>query len=183
MGTYRAGVAALAGGALVRQGLFYLRETMTDDTQRGPFAAAFHDLLKPSTPLDAAPFDFAAFEDVDRADVRIKDPTTGAATAMVITLAGPEHPDRKRLTFARQRRLRAGLAKTGKLQVGDPEDDAADQLDMLVACTLAWSGAAVPYSPAAARALYGDKRRTWLRDQVQAALDERELFTRSSAAT
>ena len=80
-------------------------------------------------------------------------------------------------------RSRAGLAKTGKLQVGDPEDDAADQLDMLVACTLAWSGAAVPYSPAAARSLYGDKRRTWLRDQVQAALDERELFTRSSAAT
>jgi hypothetical protein len=138
---------------------------------------------KTPVPPDAAPFDFSAFEDVDRADVRIKDPTTGAPTAMVITLAGPEHPDRKRLTFARQRRLRAALAKTGKLQVGDPEDDAADQLDMLVACTLGWSGAAVAYTPAAARALYSDKRRTWLRDQVQAALDERELFTRSSAAT
>ena len=58
---------------------------MTDATQRGPYAEAFHDLLKPNTPPDAAPFDFAAFEDVDRADVRIKDPTTGAATAMVIT--------------------------------------------------------------------------------------------------
>jgi hypothetical protein len=127
--------------------------------------------------------DLDAFEDVDRADVRIKDPTTGAPTAMVITLAGPEHPDRKRLVFARQRRLRAVLAKTGKLQVSDPEDDAADQLDMLVACTLGWAGASVPFSRDAARKLYGDARRGWLRDQVQAALDERELFTRSSAPT
>ena len=126
-------------------------------------------------------FDFTRFEDTDRADVRIKDPTTGAPTPMVVTLAGPEHPDRKRITFARQRRMRSALAKTGKLQVGDPEDDEADELELLVICTLGWAGAPVAYSTAEARTLYADPKRRWLRDQVQAALNERELFTRSSA--
>lgn len=126
-------------------------------------------------------FDFTTYEDVDRADVRIKDPATGAPTAMVVTLAGPEHADRKRITFARQRRMRAALAKTGKLQVGDPEDDEADELDLLVICTLGWTGAPVAYSTAEARKLYSDPKRRWLRDQVQAALNERELFTRRSA--
>lgn len=128
-------------------------------------------------------FDFTAYEDVTSADVRIKNPATGAPTPMVVTLAGPEHPDRKRLTFARQRRMRAALAKTGKLQVGDPEDDEADELELLTACTLGWTGAPMPYTAAAARTLYADPKRRWLRDQVQAALNERELFTRSSAAS
>lgn len=126
-------------------------------------------------------FDLEAYEDVTSADVRIKDPTTGAPTPMVVTLAGPEHADRKRLTFARQRRLRAALAKTGKVPVSDPEEDDAEELDMLVACTLGWSGASVPYSPAEARRLYSDPKRRWLRDQVAAALQERELFTRACA--
>lgn len=126
-------------------------------------------------------FDPLAFEDVSTGSLRIKDPLTGAPTAMVVTLAGPEHPDRKKRLHARQRKLRAAMAKTGKLPMSDPEDDDADQVDELVASTLGWEGSAVPYSPEAARRLYGDAKRRWLRDQVQAALDERELFTRSSA--
>lgn len=142
-------------------------------------------LILPPHPASAPPaaFDFAAFDDVPSGTVRIKDPTTGAPTSMVITLAGPEHPDRKRRLFARQRRMRAALAKTGKLQMSDPEDDEAEELDELVASTLGWEGAAVPYSADAARAAYSDGKRRWLRDQVRQALDERELFTRSSAQT
>jgi hypothetical protein len=124
-------------------------------------------------------FDLDAYEDVTSAPVRIKDPTTGAPTPMVVTLAGPEHPDRKRITFARQRRMRAELAKTGRVPVTQPEDDEADELDTLVACTLGWSGASVEYTPAEARKLYSDPKRRWLRDQVSAALQERELFTRA----
>jgi hypothetical protein len=124
-------------------------------------------------------FDLDAYEDVTSAPVRIKDPTTGAPTPMVVTLAGPEHPDRKRITFARQRRMRAELAKTGRVPVTQPEDDEADELDTLVACTLGWAGASVEYSPAEARKLYSDPKRRWLRDQVSAALQERELFTRA----
>jgi hypothetical protein len=50
-----------------------------------------------------------------------------------------------------------------------------------VACTLGWTGSSLPYSAEAARKLYSDPKRRWLCDQVQAALDERELFMRSSA--
>lgn len=131
---------------------------------------------------EEAVFDFTAFEDVESAEVRIKDPTSGAPTPMVVTLAGPEHPDRKRLLFAKQRRMRSQLSKTGKVQLNDPEEDEAEELDQLVACTLGWRGAPVAYSRDAARQLYTDPRRRWLRDQVQAALQERELFTRRSAS-
>jgi len=126
-------------------------------------------------------FNLDDFEDVTSADVRIKNPVTGAPTGMVVTLAGPEHADRKRLTFTRQRRMRAALAKTGRVPVSDPEEDDADELDMLVACTLGWAGASVAFSTAEARRVYSDPKRRWLRDQVAAALQERELFTRACA--
>ncbi len=127
------------------------------------------------------PFDLMAFEDADSADLRIKHPVTGAPTTMVVQIAGPEHPLRRRLVLDRQRRLRAHLAKTGNMHISDPEDDAADDLELTVACTLGWRGAAQPYSPAAARELYADPKRRWLRDQVQAGLQDRALFMRSSA--
>lgn len=129
----------------------------------------------------AEALDILAFEDADSADLRIKHPVTGATTAMVVQIAGPEHPLRRRLVLDRQRRLRAHLAKTGNMHISDPEDDAADDLELTVACTLGWRGAAQPYSPAAARALYADPKRRWLRDQVQAGLQDRALFMRSSA--
>jgi hypothetical protein len=129
----------------------------------------------------AEELDILAFEDADSADLRIKHPVTGAPTAMVVQIAGPEHPLRRRLVLDRQRRLRAHLAKTGNMHISDPEDDAADDLELTVACTLGWRGAAQPYTPAAARALYADPKRRWLRDQVQAGLQDRALFMRSSA--
>ena len=121
----------------------------------------------------AEALDILAFEDADSADLRIKHPVTGAPTAMVVQIAGPEHPLRRRLVLDRQRRLRAHLAKTGNMHISDPEDDAADDLELTVACTLGWRGAAQPYSPAAARALYADPKRRWLRDQVRTALRSR----------
>ena len=130
------------------------------------------------------PFDPMAFEDVSSGDLQIKSPVDGAPTTMVITLAGPEQPDRKARLFARQRRMRSAFAKAGgKMPVNDPVDDAADELDEVVACTLNWKGSATPYSVEAARALYSDPKRRWLFDQVKQALQERELFTRSFAQT
>jgi hypothetical protein len=127
-------------------------------------------------------FDFSSFEDVPTGELRVRDPETGAPTPMTITLAGPEHPDRKRRTFARQRRMRAALAKTGKIPVTDPEEDDAQEVEELVSYTLGWAGTSAEYSPEAARKLYSDPKRRWLRDQVREALEERALFTRRSAA-
>lgn len=140
------------------------------------------------TPPDATDIlDLSDFQDVAASDVTIKHPTTGAPTQMVITIAGPEHPERKRQAFDRARKMRAQLQKTGKVQLADPVDDEADMTDQLVAFTLGWqglqrAGQPVPYSTDAARALYTDGKLRWLRDQVVAALDEREAFIKRSAA-
>jgi hypothetical protein len=119
------------------------------------------------------------------ASVVIKNAATGAPTAMVVKLAGPEQPERKRRLFARQRRLRAAMVKTGKLPTSDPEDDEIQAVDELVACTLGWEN---PYSwcgqfsPEAARKIYSNPERSWFRQQVQEAIDDLALFTRSSVA-
>jgi hypothetical protein len=136
-----------------------------------------------SIPAVQPPFDINAFEDALEGELRIKHPITGAPTTMVVQLAGPEHPLRRSIVLARQRRMRAQVARTGSVQIGDPEDDAAEDLELLVACTLGWRGAAQPYSPAAARELYGDVRRRWLREQVHLGLQDRQLFMTGSAPT
>lgn len=130
--------------------------------------------------------DLGEYEDMSSAELRIKHPSTGAPTAAVVVIAGPEHPQRKRLALGRQRRMRAGWQKTGRLQLTDPEEDEADELETLVAATLGWRGLMVggqelQWSPQAARQLYLDPKRRYFRDQVRAGLDERELFIQRSA--
>lgn len=129
--------------------------------------------------------DLDAFEDVQTGVCALKHPATGAAFGATITLAGPEHPVRQRFLMDRTRRMRAAVRKSGKLDVTDPLDDREEETDYLVACTLGWSGLerggmAVAFDAAAARQLYTDPKRQWLRSQVKAALDEAELFIGSS---
>jgi hypothetical protein len=130
-------------------------------------------------------FDLDSFEDVSSGEYVVKHPETNQPTAIVVTLAGPEHPNRKKIAFAAQRRLRKVLQQTGKLQLADPEEEEGEEVDMLVACTLGWKGIAVggkalAYSAEAARSLYTDPKRRWLRDQIKAALNEREHFIKRS---
>lgn len=141
------------------------------------------DTTTPTMSTDTKPFDLGAFEDTTTGEHRVRHPLTGAPTGMMVTLAGPEHPQRKALLHARQRKMRAALAKIGKLPVSDPEADEVDEVERLVVCTLGWRGATETYSEAAARALYTDPKRRWFRDQVAEALEERELFTRASVAS
>jgi hypothetical protein len=125
-------------------------------------------------------FTFLDYKDVPTADVQIKTPR--GMTGWTITIAGPEHPNRKRITFAKQRRMRALMSKTGKLPINDPEEEAAEELDLLMSCTLSWSGCPVPFSNDAMRALYSDPEYAYVREQVIAAMNERELFTRACSA-
>lgn len=123
--------------------------------------------------------DFSDFETVQTKVVRIK--TKDGPTSIQVTLAGPEHPDRKKLVWARQRKMRSTFVATGKMPVSDPQEDEVEKVDYLVACTLHWDGARTPFSKEAARALYSDPKRTHIRDQVQKALDDEDLFTQRSA--
>ena len=125
-------------------------------------------------------FDLMSFEDVQSADVRIKAPDTGAPTPLVISLAGPEHPKRRKIQLDRQRRLRAAAAHrqsparrprrrragggraAGRLHPGVDRHGGQRQV--------------VEFSRAKALEIYTDPRRQWLRAQVKTALDDREVL-------
>ena len=133
----------------------------------------------------AKPFDIGDIEDVIEAEYTLRDPVTNSPTGIVFKLGGPEHRPRKRLMNDRLRRMAAQASKTGRVPVPDPTEADEIEVDLLVASTIGWSGLvlngkAIEYSPEAARQLYTDPKRRWLRNQVKEALDDRELFTRRS---
>ena len=125
------------------------------------------------------------YEDITEAVIALKHPISGAATDMTVIIAGPEHPSRKRLVQARQRRMRRELEKSGQIKLNDPTEDDQDELELLIACTLGWSNlrtrdGVIEFTPANVAALYADPTKRWVRSQVRAKMDEVELFIRRS---
>lgn len=132
-----------------------------------------------------ASMDLDDYEDVATGTVVLLNPATQAPTTSTITLASREHQSRKQIDMARMRKLRNTFNQTGKVPVSDPVDDVADETDYLVASTLGWNltqgGVPLLHSADAARKLYADPKKQWLRTQVLAALNKSELFISSSA--
>lgn len=132
-------------------------------------------------------YNLKTVRDAASADVEIKDPETGAPTGVLFTLAGPEHPKRKSIELTRQRRLRAALQKTGKLELDDPAEDEQTNIDTITASVLGWSGyeddagVPVPFNAANVGEIVADPDHGWLRVQLLAALGERERFIKRSA--
>lgn len=134
----------------------------------------------------AETLDLDDFEDVTTTTVTLKNPATGAPTKATIDLAGPEHPDRKKFHMDRARKNRAAFQRSGKIEATDPLDDYEEETGYLVICTVGWQGltkcgAALPHSAEAARAMYSDPKRQWIRAQVRKAMDETERFISGSA--
>lgn len=132
-----------------------------------------------------ADLDLDDYEDVGTGTMVLLNPSTQAPTTSTITLASKEHSSRKQMDMARTRKLRGVFNQTGKMPVSDPVDDIADENDYLVASTLGWNlkqgGQPLPFSADAARKLYADPKKQWLRAQVLAALNKSELFIKDSA--
>jgi hypothetical protein len=84
--------------------------------------------------------------------------------------------------------LQHQLQKTGKVTLDDPAEQELQARDNLVSFTLGWSGFTdekgkeVPFSPEAARELYENDEYSWLVDQLNAALNEKERFMQRSAS-
>lgn len=133
-----------------------------------------------------AGFNLKSIKQQASAEVQIKDPD-GNPTGVVFELAGPEHPERKRITFAQSRKAMSRYQKTGKLDLPDPEEADDQKRENLAAYTLGWKGYVgddgqpVPFSKAAALALYTDPEMAWLVDQLETALGDKELFIKRSA--
>jgi hypothetical protein len=124
--------------------------------------------------------------DQTSAEYTILHPITGAATPAKLLLAGPEHEVRRQAVFTRMRARQAEVERNGRLLMPDPEADEADRTALVAACTLGWTGLVergevLVFTVDAARKLYADPKKRWLRDQVLHALDQRELFIGGSA--
>ena len=133
-------------------------------------------------------FNLKSIRQLASAEVSIKD-VDGNPTGVVFELAGPEHPDRKRIAHKIARKQVRQYNKTGRTELMDPEEMESMKAENLAAYTLGWkgyvddSGAPVPFSKAAALELYRDPEMAWLVDQLDTALGDKELFIRRSVAT
>ncbi len=130
----------------------------------------------------------------DSIDLNAFDTRAGAEAGIELTLVHPKTGEP--LTFAKirilgadsdayrdlqmqmQRRAAERMARTRKLNIS-PEELEAQALDLLVAVTQGWSGltldgAPFEYSPENARKLY--TRATWIREQVDTAVQDRGNF-------
>jgi hypothetical protein len=132
-------------------------------------------------------FDIGVIREASSADLELLHPLTRQKLGATITIAGPEHPQRKKILHERQRRLRAKFAKSQKLTFADPAEEDEDEIELLAACTLGWrglnsEGAELQFSQQEARKLYSNPELAWLRAQVRAGLDDLELFIKPSAS-
>ena len=124
--------------------------------------------------------------DDDGAILHLRHPATGAPLfdgdePVTITLAGK---DSQRYRTA-QRIISNRNIRQGRKIVPTVESFEADAVEILVACTVAWSGIEVDgkaVMPTAenARKVYSDPRCAWLREQVDAFIDDRANFSKAS---
>ena len=132
-------------------------------------------------------FNLKSIRQVASAKIQVKDPATGDPTGVIFEMAGPEHPDRKRITFAQSRKFLRSYAKTGRAEMPEPEDAESQKKENLAAFTLGWTGLIddtgepVVFSKASALELYNNPEMGWLVDQLDSALGEKELFITRSA--
>lgn len=137
-----------------------------------------------------AAFDLGSIEDVPQAEFELLHPATGKGLNAFITLAGPEHPDRKKLTFnmIREARaeaaLRAANGGASAASVEDPEQSMAESLDLLASITLDWRNMQLNGQPLAcnkgnALALYSDSRRQWIVRQMMAKMRSADAFIKA----
>lgn len=129
-------------------------------------------------------FDVSSIRTVQVATIALRHPVTGEAIGATVDLAGPEHPKRKAIQLAAERRARADRARGVQVDDG-PEDRRLETARMLAGYTLGWSGIAeggqpVPFSEEAALKLYSDPALSWLVDQVVEAFATRANFIESS---
>ena len=115
----------------------------------------------------------------------LKHPLTGAPTTLTVQLAGVTHPLRVAHYQAKQREIQKAMQLDGSYQLPDPADAEVDEIDYLARSTLGWhlvaGGQPIAFSVDAARKLYADPRRHWVRQQVSQALGQQELFIGGSA--
>lgn len=144
-----------------------------------------------TAPVGAAVADLDDIVTLDTGEIELYHPLTGDPLGMCITVAGPEHPARKKMEFNRVRTIRKEYKRQGnKMPVSDPEEDSEEAIETLVTCTLSFADkagqrpvviAGKPADIKDARSIYSDTKRAWMAKQVLVHLHRAEVFIQSSA--
>lgn len=148
--------------------------------------AASQIMAAPAAAAGLAGFlDLSLLEDLTEAEIQLK--RNGKELPVFVTLAGPEHPLRKALAYAAQKKSREAFMASGmKLTASDPAQEDADLTETLIRCVLGWRGVAfegapLQFSPEAVRRVLTDPKRAWFRAAVSEAFNDREAFIKTSA--
>lgn len=112
----------------------------------------------------------------------------GSKSGVLFQLAGPTHPVREAYEKKNLRRGLRQFNKHGKSQLPDDPDELLEQtVERLCAYTLGWTdnlamdGALAPFSEANRKRLYTHPKLHWIRDQINVAVGDLQLFMSSSA--
>ncbi|MCY1042712.1 hypothetical protein OV208_15415 [Corallococcus sp. bb12-1] len=128
----------------------------------------------------ASSFDLSSLTRHDTLRVDILHPITGKPTGMVVEVAGMDSQRYSEATRSIIDKATAGAPRTSRRARQEATRDMeADALELLVACTVSWTGvmergAEVPLTPENARRLYA--AHPWLRRQVDEAVSDRASF-------
>lgn len=126
-------------------------------------------------------FDVKTIRTLGEIEVEIKHPVTQQPLGATIRLAGPEHPARRAIRFATQRRVREELQREGKVAALDPEEAANEGVKMIAASVLGWSGICddgepLAFTSDAAVALLTQPEMAWLVEQIAAVIGQDANF-------
>lgn len=122
-------------------------------------------------------------------ELRLVHPKTDEVLDLTITVLGSDS-DAYQDTLRELQRKRAREATKGrriKLLLS-PDEQYADATELLVAATTGWAnmtvdGKPLEFSPANARTVYTDRRWRWIREQVDAAINDRANFLPKAASS
>lgn len=128
----------------------------------------------------ASGFDLSTLIRHDTLTVDILHPVTGQPTGMQVEVASADSPRYRDATRAIIEKATASAPRASRrARQETPRDMEADALELLVACTVSWTGvmeggAQVPLTPDNARRLF--TAHPWLRRQVDEAVQDRASF-------
>ena len=144
--------------------------------------------------------DISNIQDAPTGEMQLLHPQTGAKLSIHFGMLGPESEPRTRWALKRQRELRAGLKRTGSLDLGDPANDKENEVDYILECVTSWrneekgkpentgpwiefGGERIVFTRDNLYKLITSDKHAWVKKQILTELNDTANFIRDSSTT